>query len=114
SAIEGENVVIDLRAGDVEAEFLRTYARDLIAKGPRGGTVVAALRRGSRAVPIGVLAVADAGGRGVGARLAEAGGDTPGFTQFEFGISAKCLELLKETAPKVPTNAAFKPKRTTM
>jgi putative ABC transport system substrate-binding protein len=65
-------------------------------------------------VPIVFVAVTDPVGGGLVASLAKPGGNTTGFTQFEFGISAKCLELLKETAPKVPTNAAFKPKRTTM
>ena len=60
--IEGQNVIIDLQAGDAEAEFLRTYARDLMAKGldivlGAGGTIVAALQRVNRTVPIVFVAV---------------------------------------------------------
>jgi putative ABC transport system substrate-binding protein len=102
--IEGRNIVIDLQAGDVEAELLRTYARDLMAKGPdivlgAGGTIVAALQRASRTVPIVFVAVTDPVGGGLVASLARPGGNATGFTQFEFGISAKWLELLKEIAP---------------
>jgi putative tryptophan/tyrosine transport system substrate-binding protein len=104
--IEGRNIVIDLQPGDVEAELLRTYARDLMAKGPdiavgAGGTIVAALQRASRTVPIVFVAVTDPVGGGLVASLARPGGNTTGFTQFEFGISAKWLELLKEIAPTI-------------
>jgi putative tryptophan/tyrosine transport system substrate-binding protein len=99
--IEGRNIVIDLQAGDVEVELLRSYARDLLAKGPdivvgAGGTIVAALQRASRTVPIVFVSVTDPVGGGLVASLARPGGNATGFTQFEFGISAKWLELLKE------------------
>jgi putative ABC transport system substrate-binding protein len=102
--IEGRNIVIDLQAGDVEVELLRSYARDLLAKGPdivvgAGGTIVAALQRASRTVPIVFVSVTDPVGGGLVASLARPGGNATGFTQFEFGISAKWLELLKEIAP---------------
>jgi putative tryptophan/tyrosine transport system substrate-binding protein len=83
--IEGRNIVIDLLAGDVEAELLRTYARDLMAKGPdivlgAGGTIVAALQRVSPTVPIVFVAVTDPVGGGLVASLARPGGNTTGFT----------------------------------
>jgi putative ABC transport system substrate-binding protein len=111
--IEGQNVIIDLQAGDVEAEFLRTYAGDLMAKGPdivlgAGGTIVAALQRVNRTVPIVFVAVTDPVGGGLVASLAHPGGNTTGFTQFEFGISAKWLELLKEIAPKISRVAVIR------
>src|SRR5262249_61349294 len=89
--IEGRNLVIDLQPGDVEAELLRTYARDLIAKGPdivvgAGGTIVAALQRASGTVPIVFVAVTDPVGGGLVTSLARPGGNGIGFTQFEFGI----------------------------
>jgi putative ABC transport system substrate-binding protein len=104
--IEGRNVVIDLQSGDVDADLLRTYAKELIAKGPNivlagGGTIVAALQRASRRVPIVFVSVTDPVGGGLVASLARPGGNATGFTQFEFGISAKWLELLKEIAPKI-------------
>jgi putative tryptophan/tyrosine transport system substrate-binding protein len=110
----GQNIVIDLQAGgDVEAEFLRSHARDLMAKGPdivlgAGGTIVAALQRASRTVPIVFVAVTDPVGGGLVASLAQPGGNATGFTQFEFGISAKWLELLKEIAPKITRVAVIR------
>ena len=111
--IEGQNVVIDLQAGDVEADILRTYARELMAKGPdivlgAGGTIVAALQRANRNVPIVFVTVTDPVGGGLVASLARPGGNTTGFTQFEFGSSAKWLELLKEIAPKITRVAVIR------
>jgi putative tryptophan/tyrosine transport system substrate-binding protein len=111
--IEGRNIVIDLQAGDVEAELLRTYAKDLMAKGPdivlgAGGTIVAALQRASRTVPIVFVAVTDPVGGGLVASLARPGGNATGFTQFEFGISAKWLELLREIAPTITRVAVIR------
>jgi putative ABC transport system substrate-binding protein len=111
--IEGRNIVIDLQSGDVEAEFLRAYAGDLMAKGPdvvvgAGGTIVAALQRASRTVPIVFVNVTDPVGGGLVASLARPGGNATGFTQFEFGISAKWLELLKEIAPNIARLAVIR------
>jgi putative ABC transport system substrate-binding protein len=76
----------------------------LIAHGPdvvlgAGGTIVAALQRASRTVPIVFVNVTDPVGGGLVASLARPGRNATGFTQFEFGISAKWLELLKQIAP---------------
>src|SRR5215831_5450842 len=111
--IEGRNLVIDLQPGDVEAELLRNYARDLIAKGPdivvgAGGTIVAALQRAGRTIPIVFVAVTDPVGGGLVTSLARPGGNATGFTQFEFGISAKWLELLKEIAPNITRVAVIR------
>jgi putative ABC transport system substrate-binding protein len=84
-----------------------------MAKGPdivlgAGGTIVAALQRASRSVPIVFVSVTDPVGGGLVASLAHPGGNTTGFTQFEFGISAKWLELLKEIAPKITRVAVIR------
>jgi ABC-type uncharacterized transport system substrate-binding protein len=104
--IDGRNLVIDLQGGDVDIDGLRTYARTLISKEPdivlgAGGTIVAALQRASRTVPIVFVSVTDPVGGGLVASLSRPGGNTTGFTQFEFGSSAKWLELLKEIAPQI-------------
>ena len=101
---EGRNVVIDLQPGAADADLLRTYARELIAKRPdivlaAGATIVASLQRASKTVPIVFVNVTDPVGGGLVASLSRPGGNATGFTQFEFGISAKWLELLKEIAP---------------
>ena len=66
-----------------------------------GATITASLQRASRTVPIVFVNVTDPVGAGLVASLARPGGNATGFTQFEFGISAKWLELLKEIAPRV-------------
>ena len=104
--VDGHNIVIDFKSGAVEAEVLRPIVSELLARKPdvvigAGGTIVAALQRASRNVPIVFVNVTDPVGGGLVASMAHPGGNATGFTQFEFGISAKWLELLKEIAPNI-------------
>jgi ABC-type uncharacterized transport system substrate-binding protein len=110
---EGDKLRIEYRAAAVDADKLRAYAADLIAQKPdvivaAGGTIVAALQRASRDVPIVFVNVTDPVGGGLVASLARPGGNATGFTQFEFGISAKWLELLKEAAPEIKQVAVIR------
>src|SRR6516225_88733 len=111
--VEGRTVAIDLKAGAVEVEALLPIARELLAKKPvvvvgEGGTIVAALQRACRSVSIVFVNVTDPVGGGLVASLAHPGGNATGFTLFEFGISAKWLELLKEIAPDITRVAAIR------
>jgi putative ABC transport system substrate-binding protein len=104
--VEGRNLVVDFRSGADEADALRAPARELLAKSPdllvgAGGTIVAALERATKTVPIVFANVTDPVGGGLVSSLARPGGNATGFTQFEFGISAKWLEILKEIAPNM-------------
>jgi len=104
--VEGRTVAIDFVSGAADVDQLRTHARELVEKKPdvvlaAGGTIVGALQRASRSVPIVFVNVTDPVGGGLVASLARPGGNATGFTQFEFGISAKWLELLKEIAPDI-------------
>src|SRR6516165_2324219 len=106
---EGGNLQIDYRSAAADADLVRTYAAEMVARGPdvvmaAGATIVAALQRASRSVPI----VFDPVGGGLVASLARPGGNATGFTQFEFGISAKWLELLKEIAPGITRVAVIR------
>src|ERR1700721_1476265 len=58
-------------------------------------------QRGSRSAPIAFVSVTDPVGGGLVDSLARPGGNATGFTQFEFGISAKWLEILKQIAPEI-------------
>ena len=103
---EGRNVTIDVQSGAADVDLIRTYAKELVAKEPDvvlgvGGSIVAALQRATRTLPIVFVNVTDPVGGGLVASLARPGGNATGFTQFEFGISAKWLELLKEVAPGI-------------
>src|SRR5215813_3697307 len=110
---EGANLQIDYRSAAADADLVRTYAAEMIARGPdvvmaAGATIVAALQRASRSVPIVFVNVTDPVGGGLVASLARPGGNATGFTQFEFGISAKWLELLTEIEPKITRVAVIR------
>jgi putative ABC transport system substrate-binding protein len=103
----GGNVRIDQRwwsVGDVEV--LRKYAAELVALAPdvilaTGGVAVRPLLQVTRTVPIVFVNTPDPVGAGFVDSLARPGGHVTGFTQFEYSISVKWLELLKQIAPGV-------------
>jgi putative tryptophan/tyrosine transport system substrate-binding protein len=100
------NVRIDYRWTAGDAEHVRKYAAELVALAPdailtNASPSVAALQQATRTVPIVFVTIADPVGAGFVASLARPGGNTTGFALYEFGISVKWLELLKEIAPRV-------------
>jgi putative ABC transport system substrate-binding protein len=66
-----------------------------------GNATVAPLLQVTRAVPIVFVIVPDPVGAGFVDSLARPGGNATGFTAYEYGLSAKWLELLKQIAPDV-------------
>jgi ABC-type uncharacterized transport system substrate-binding protein len=102
----GRNVRIDYRWAAGDADNIRKYAAELVALAPdvilgAGNPIVAALQQATGTLPIVFAGVADPVGAGFVASLARPGGNVTGFTPFEFSISGKWLELLKELAPGV-------------
>jgi putative ABC transport system substrate-binding protein len=102
----GRNVQIDIRWSAGDPERNRRYAAELVALTPdailASTTVsVAALLQATRALPIVFVQVADPVGAGFVASLGKPGGNVTGFTIYEYGMSAKWLEMLKEIAPRV-------------
>jgi putative ABC transport system substrate-binding protein len=109
----GRNVKIDYRWGAGDADRSRKYATELVALAPdvilaNGGSVMAPLLQVSRTVPIVFAAVADPVGGGFVASLARPGGNATGFANFEYGISGKWLELLKQLSPGVTRVAVLR------
>jgi putative ABC transport system substrate-binding protein len=107
---DGRNIRIDYRWAAGDADRFRRYAAELVALTPdvilaNGGAAAAPLLQATRTVPIIFVLVPDPVGAGFVASLARPGGNATGFTQFEYSIGAKWLELLKEIAPSV-TRAA--------
>jgi len=103
--IVGRNVRIDYRWG-VDLEHYQVIAAELIALSPDvilalGYSIVSALQKATRSVPIVFAGVTDPVGGGLVASLARPGGNTTGFVTSEFGFAGKWLELLKEIAPRV-------------
>jgi putative ABC transport system substrate-binding protein len=110
---EGRNVRIEYRWASSDADRYRRYAAELVALAPdvilaSGGSVVGPLRHATRTVPIVFVQVSDPVGAGFVESLARPGGNATGFTQFEYGISAKWLELLKQIAPRVTRVAVLR------
>jgi putative ABC transport system substrate-binding protein len=110
---DGRNVRIDYRWGATDAERGRKYAAELIALDPdviltAGETTLAALQRATRTVPIVFAQAPDPVGAGWVDSLARPGGNITGFTQFEYGISVKWLELLKQIAPHMTRVAVLR------
>jgi len=110
--VDGRNVRIDYRWGAGDPDRYRTYAAELIALAPDVivgvGPAAVALQRATRSVPIVFVQVTDPVGRGLVASLARPGGNVTGFTQFEFSMSGKWLELLKQIAPRVTRAAVLR------
>jgi putative ABC transport system substrate-binding protein len=100
----GRNVRVDLRWGAGDPEVYRSQAAELVALAPdvflaAGGLVTQALQRATRTIPIVFANTADPVGGGLVASLARPGGNATGFTNFEFSMGGKWLELLKQIAP---------------
>jgi ABC-type uncharacterized transport system substrate-binding protein len=102
---DGRNVRIDTRWATTNSDDVRRHAAELAALAPdvlvaaTGTITVAALLQATRTVPIVFAVVIDPVGAGFVASLARPGGNATGFTTFEYGMSGKWLELLKEIAP---------------
>ena len=103
--VEGRNVRIDYRWGANDPDRGRRYADELIALVPdvilaSGSTAVRPLLQVTR-TSIVFVQVTDPVGLGLVASLARPGGNATGFMLYEYGMSGKWLELLKELAPRV-------------
>jgi ABC-type uncharacterized transport system substrate-binding protein len=104
---DDRNVRIDTRWATANADELRRHAAELAALAPdvlvaaTGTATAAPLLQATRTVPIVFVQVIDPVGAGFVASLAQPGGNATGFTSFEYGLSGKWLELLKQIAPAV-------------
>jgi putative tryptophan/tyrosine transport system substrate-binding protein len=102
---DGRNMRIDTRWATTNADDLRRHATELAALTPdvlvaaSGSATVSPLLQATRTVPIVFVIVVDPVGAGFVASLAQPGGNATGFTMFEYGLSGKWLELLKQIAP---------------
>jgi putative ABC transport system substrate-binding protein len=110
---EGRNVQIDTRWATANADNIHRYAAELVALAPdvilaTGSAILAPLLQATRAVPIVFVHVPDPVGAGFVDSLAQPGGNATGFINFEYGISGKWLELLKEIAPGVTRAAVIR------
>jgi putative tryptophan/tyrosine transport system substrate-binding protein len=109
----GRNLQIDYRFPGGEADRVRQYAAELIALAPDvimtvGSIAVAPMQQATRTIPIVFTNVADPVGAGIVQSLARPGGNATGFTNFEYSMSGKWVELLKQIAPHVRRAAVLR------
>ena len=112
---DGRNVQIDYRWSAGDAERTRKNVAEIVALAPdvvlAAAAAVGPLLQASRTVPIVFVLAFDPVGDGFVDSLAHPGGNATGFTLFEYGISGKWLELLKEIAPNTTRAAVFETPR---
>ena len=111
--IDGQNARIDVRWAAGNLANARQYAAELVALAPdvilaSGGAIMGPLLQATRTVPIVFTIVTDPVGTGLVDGLSRPGGNATGFTQFEYSLSGKWLELLKEIAPGVTRVAVLR------
>jgi putative tryptophan/tyrosine transport system substrate-binding protein len=110
---EGGNVRTETRWASDDTNRFRRYSEELVALAPdvilaSTSASVAALQRVTHSVPIVFANVVDPVGAGFVTSLARPGGNTTGFTAFEYSTSGKWLELLKELAPNLTRVAVLR------
>jgi ABC-type uncharacterized transport system substrate-binding protein len=110
---EGHNVHIETRWSAGDLAITRKHAGELVALAPdvilaSGSAGAAAILQATRSVPVVFVVVPDPVGSGFVESLPEPGGNATGFMMFEYDLSAKWLELLKEIAPTVRRAAVLR------
>lgn len=111
--VEGKNLTLSVRWGAPDIARFRKHAAELVATEPdvilaASGATMPAIKEATRTVPIVFALVPDPVGSGFVESMARPGGNATGFTQFEFGLSGKWLELLKEVAPSIKRVAVLR------
>jgi putative ABC transport system substrate-binding protein len=114
---DGRNVQLDIRRGAGDADDLRKYAAELAVLAPdvilASGAAVEPMLRATRTVPIVFALVIDPVGGGFVGSLSRPGGNATGFMLFEYSLSAKWVEVLKQIAPGVTRAAVLRDPATT-
>jgi len=109
----GRNARFDIRWGEGDPDIIRKQTEELVALAPdiifvSGSSALAPLQQATRKVPIVFTTVVDPVGAGYVASLAQPGGNITGFMLFEYGISGKWLELLKQILPGMKRTAVLR------
>jgi putative ABC transport system substrate-binding protein len=110
---EGQNIQILRRFTDGDADRARAQAGELVALAPdvvltSGASTVGLMLQATRTVPVVFAGVADPVGAGFVDSLARPGGNATGFISYEYSLSGKWLDLLKQIAPNVQRVAVLR------
>jgi putative ABC transport system substrate-binding protein len=111
--VKGGNVQLDYRSAEAKPELILRHVAELIALAPdvivaEGSIIAGPVARATSTIPIVCLQVIDPVGSGLIQSMAHPGGNVTGFTQFEYSLAGKWLELLKEMAPNVSRVAVLR------
>ena len=109
----GRDLKIEIRQVGRDRDSLRRYAVELVALAPDvifslGNLTVVSLQQATRTIPIVFMNVTDPVGAGFVESMAHPGGNITGFLNFEYSISGKWAELLKQIAPNVTRALVFR------
>jgi len=117
--VVGRNLKMEIRQIGSDVDRLRSYAAELVALAPDviftiGSMGIASLQQATRAIPVVFVNAPDPVGAGFVQTMGRPGGNITGFSSFEYSMSGKWAELLKQIAPNVtralvlrdPTSAA--------
>ncbi|MGB9019306.1 MAG: ABC transporter substrate-binding protein [Pseudolabrys sp.] len=109
----GRDLKIEIRNVGSDLDHLPRYAAELIALTPdvivsSGSVTVAPLQQATRTIPIVFVNVPDPVGAGFVQSMARPGGNITGFLSFEYNLSGKWAELLKQIAPNVTRALVFR------
>ena len=104
--VEGQNLRFDIHRTPPKSADLRKHIDELLAARPdvvvtSGGTTTAPMLQATRTIPIVFIGTIDPVGAGLVQSMAHPGGNVTGFSQFDYSLSGKWLEILKQVAPAV-------------
>ena len=110
---DGRTAQIDTRWANGQASEIRKHAAEIVALAPdlivaTGNAGMVPLLQATRTIPIVFANVADPVGAGIVETMARPGGNATGFVQFEYSLSGKWLELLKQIAPSLTRVAVLR------
>jgi len=102
--IEGRNLKLDIHRAAPKAADIRKHIDELLAGRPdiiitSGGTTTGPMLQATNTVPIVFMAAVDPVGAGLVESLSHPGGNVTGFMQFDYSLSGKWLEILKQVSP---------------
>jgi len=109
----GRDLQIDYRSPGGDAASIRRDAAELVALAPDvllavGSSTTGLLLQATQTIPVVFVNLADPVGAGFVQSLARPGGNATGFTNYEYSMSGKWVELLKQIAPHVTRVAVFR------
>ena len=104
--IEGQNLKLDIHRTTPNVNDVRKHVDAVLAARPdvvvtSGGTTTVPMMQATSTIPIVFIGAVDPVGAGVVESLAHPGGNVTGFSQFDYSLSGKWLEILKQAAPSV-------------